>query len=78
MAYELASPPDLSTVHPIFHVSMLRRYISNESHIICWESVQLDERLSFVEEPVSSLARDIRRLRSRVIPVVRSSGDIDL
>ena len=39
MIYELALPPDLSVVHPVFHVSMLPCYISDESHVIRWESV---------------------------------------
>ncbi|KAF3680253.1 putative cytochrome 83B1-like [Capsicum annuum] len=69
MAYELALAHDLSTVHPIFHISMLRCYFPNESHVISWELIQLDERLSFVKETVSILNRDIWRLGSRVIPV---------
>ena len=32
VAYELALPPSLSAVHPVFHVSMLRRYVPNTSH----------------------------------------------
>ncbi|KAF3660362.1 hypothetical protein FXO38_12183 [Capsicum annuum] len=44
--YELAFPPNLSAVHPVFHVSMLRRYISDDSHVIHWDSVWLDEWLS--------------------------------
>ena len=71
VAYELALPPDLLSVHPVFHVSMLRHYILDESHVIRWESVQLDERLSFVEELISILARDVSRLRSRLIPMVK-------
>ncbi|KAF3676906.1 DNA-binding protein GT-1 [Capsicum annuum] len=61
VAYELALPSDLSAIYPVFHVSMLRCYISDESYVIRCESVQLDEHLSFVEEPVSILARDIRQ-----------------
>ena len=34
VAYELALPPRLSGVHSIFHVSMLRKYVGNPSHIL--------------------------------------------
>ena len=33
MAYRLALPPELAKLHDVFHVSMLRRYRSDESHI---------------------------------------------
>ena len=34
VVYKLALPPSLSAVHPVFHVSMLRKYILDESHVI--------------------------------------------
>ena len=34
VAYKLALPPSLSAVHPVFHVSMLRKYILDESHVL--------------------------------------------
>lgn len=34
VAYKLALPPSLSSVYPLFHGFMLRRYIPNESHVI--------------------------------------------
>ncbi|CAN4084926.1 unnamed protein product [Withania somnifera] len=71
VAYRLALPPILSLVHPVFHVSMLRRYMADESHVIREDSVRLDENLSFVEEPVKILAKEVRKLRSREIPVVK-------
>ena len=34
MAYQLALPPELAKLHDVFHVSMLRKYHSDESHIL--------------------------------------------
>ena len=71
VAYELALPPAFSAIHPVFHVSMLRRYVPDESHVIQYDAVDLDDSLRYIEEPVAILARDVRRLRSRAIPVVK-------
>ncbi|CAN4106316.1 unnamed protein product [Withania somnifera] len=71
VAYKLALPPITSAVHPAFHVSMLRRYMSDESHVIQEDSVRIDESLSFVEEPMIILAREVRKLRSGEIPMVK-------
>ena len=49
VAYELALPPGLSGVHPVFHVSMLKRYHGDGKYIIRWDSVLLDENLSYEE-----------------------------
>ncbi|WMV18794.1 hypothetical protein MTR67_012179, partial [Solanum verrucosum] len=71
VAYELALPPAFSAIHPVFHVSMLRRYVPDESHVLQYDAVELDDCLTFVEEPVAILARDVRRLHSRAIPIVK-------
>ena len=71
MAYELALPPVLSGVHPVFHVSMLKRYHGDGNYIIRWDSVLLDENLSYEEEPVVILDREIRKLRSREIASIK-------
>ena len=49
LAYRLAVPPELSMIHPIVHVSMLRKYIPNLSHILTPQAIQLDESLSYEE-----------------------------
>ena len=71
MAYELALPPGLSGVHPVFHVSMLKGYLGDGNYIIRWDSVLLDENLSCEEEPVAIIDREIRTLRSREIASIK-------
>ena len=71
MAYELALPPRLSGVRPVFHVTMLKRYHGDGNYIISWDSVLLDEYLSYEEEPVAILAREVRKLRSREIASIK-------
>ena len=41
VAYHLALPVELAKLHDVFHVSMLRRYRSDESHILSMQEVQV-------------------------------------
>ena len=41
VAYRLALPLELSNLHDVFHVSMLRKYRSDESHILPLQEVQV-------------------------------------
>ena len=66
VTYRLALPPDTSQVHP-----MLRKYISNPSHVLQPQSVELNEDLTFEEEPVAIVDYQVRQLRSKVIPMVK-------
>ncbi|XP_073131928.1 uncharacterized protein [Henckelia pumila] len=71
LAYHVALPPSLAAVHNVFHVSMIRKYISNPSHILDFEPLQLTSDFSFEERPVQILALEEQRLRTRVIPMVK-------
>ena len=71
VAYELALPPSLSSVHPVFHVSMLRKYIGDPSHVLDFSTVQLDDDLTYDVEPVAILGRQVRKLRSKDIASVK-------
>ncbi|XP_070020625.1 uncharacterized protein [Nicotiana sylvestris] len=71
VAYKFALPPSLAGVHPVFHVSMLCRYHSDLSHALDFISVQLDKDLSYVEEPMAILDRQVQKLRSRNIASVK-------
>ena len=52
VAYRLAMPPSLSAVHNAFHVSMLRKYVSDPSYVLSYENLELDKDLSYEEKPV--------------------------
>ena len=55
VAYRLALPPGLSAVHPVFYVSMLRKYHGDPSHMLDFSTVQLDKDLTYEEESVAIL-----------------------
>ncbi|XP_060973968.1 uncharacterized protein LOC133039157 [Cannabis sativa] len=57
VAYRLALPPSLSAVHNVFHVSMLRKYVSDPMHILSYEMLELQPDLSYDEQPVQILDR---------------------
>ena len=58
-------------MHPVFHVSMLKRYHGDGNYIIRWDSVLLDENLSYEKEPVAILGREVRKLISREIESIK-------
>ena len=71
VAYRLALPPNLSGIHDVFHVSMLRRYRSDTLHVLREQSVKLKENLSYKEESVLIIAKDQKILRNKVVPLVK-------
>ena len=70
VAYQLALPPDMSQVHPVFHVSILRKCVSDPLHVLQPQSVEVNEDLTYKEELVAVMDFQVRQLRSKVIPMV--------
>ena len=71
VAYRLVLPPELSRIHPVFHVSMLRKYIPGPSHILQSQTMELTEDLMHKEYPVAIVDQQIRQLRTKEIPMVK-------
>ena len=71
VAYRLVLPPDLEKTHNVFHVSMLRKYRSDPSHVVSTETIELKPDLTYEEEPVEILAREVKELRNKKIPLIK-------
>uniref|UniRef100_A0A251V6N1 Putative reverse transcriptase domain, Ribonuclease H-like domain protein n=1 Tax=Helianthus annuus TaxID=4232 RepID=A0A251V6N1_HELAN len=71
VAYRLNLPAELGAVHNVFHVSNLKKCLSDETLIVPFKELTIDERLQFVEEPVEITDRDVKVLKHKRIPLVR-------
>ncbi|XP_017609182.1 uncharacterized protein LOC108455081 [Gossypium arboreum] len=71
VSYQLELPSELDHIHDVFHVSMLRSYRSDPSHIVSVDKIEVMLDLTFEEEPVQILDRDIKVLRKKSILLVK-------
>ena len=69
--YQMALPPNLPNLHDVFHVSQLRKYNSDLSHLLEPESVRLREGLTFNLSPSLIMDHRIKQLRNKTIPLVK-------
>ena len=77
MAYRLELPLELSQIHNVFHISMLKKYIPDPSHILEAPPIELEEDLSFEVQPIAIVDQEMKQLRSKVIPMVKVLGRSD-
>jgi hypothetical protein len=59
MAYRLALPDSLRRMHDVFHVSVLRHYISDPTHVIDMSSLQVSDEGALMAEPICILDHHI-------------------
>ncbi|XP_052880458.1 uncharacterized protein LOC128286787 [Gossypium arboreum] len=69
VAYQLELPSELDYIHDVY-VSMLRRYHSNPRLIVLVEQIEMRLDLTFEEEPIQILDRDVKVLHRKSIPLV--------
>ena len=60
VAYRLHLPAQLGHVHNVFHVSMLRKYTPDTSHVIEYGAIPLQEDVTYKEQPVKILAKGLK------------------
>ena len=71
VAYKLALPLELEKIHNVFHVSMLRMYRSDPSHVVSSEIIEFRPDFTYEEEPIEILAREVKELRNKCIILVK-------
>ena len=71
LAYRVALPPRLEKIHNVFHVSSLRKYVYDASHVVEIEPIQLDENLAYEEYPIRTVNTMDKVLRRAIIKLVK-------
>ncbi|XP_017631525.1 uncharacterized protein LOC108474122 [Gossypium arboreum] len=68
---KLELPLELNRIHDVLHISMLRRYCSDPTHIVPMEEIEVRPDLTFEEKLVQILDRNIKVLGRKSIPLVK-------
>ncbi|XP_017985366.1 PREDICTED: uncharacterized protein LOC108663957 [Theobroma cacao] len=71
VAYRLELPAELDWIHNVFHVSMLKKYVPDPSHILEAPPIELHEDLKFEVQPVRILDQKYWVLRNKSILMVK-------
>ncbi|CAN6712854.1 unnamed protein product [Malus baccata var. baccata] len=71
VAYRLELPPKLSKVHDVFHVLMLRHYVSYSSHVIPPQPLEINLDLTYDDERVTILDWKDKELRNKIVRLVK-------
>ena len=71
MAYELELPAKLAVVHPVFHISILKKCVGDPASIVSLESVAVKDSLSYEDVPVEILDRHVRSLGNKEVSSIQ-------
>ena len=71
VAYRLALPPSFSSVHEVFHVSMLWKYTPDPTHIVNWGELVVDAEGTFEEGLVRIMDSREQVLRGKTVRLVK-------
>nr|GEV51369.1 retrotransposon protein, putative [Tanacetum cinerariifolium] len=71
VTYTLELPEELKNVHSTFHISNLKKYLSDESFVIQLKELRLDDKLNFLEEPIEIMDQEVKHLKQSRIPIVK-------
>ena len=71
VAYKLALLEEIASIHPVFHVSMLKKCLGDSASILHVEGLEVDKDLSYEEIPVEILDRQVKWLRNKEVATLK-------
>ncbi|GKF18430.1 hypothetical protein Tco_0063348, partial [Tanacetum coccineum] len=71
VAYRLRLPQELNGVHDTFHVSNLKKCLTDLTLQIPLDEIQVDAKLNIMEEPVEILEREFKKLKQSRVAIVK-------
>ncbi|WMV54116.1 hypothetical protein MTR67_047501 [Solanum verrucosum] len=71
VAYASELPEELAAVHPVFHVSMLKKFMGDPSLIVPTKNIGIKDILSYEEASVHILDRQMSKLRTNEVASVK-------
>ena len=71
VAYQLALLPSLLGVHAVFHVSMLRKYTPDPTHVVDWGELVVNADRTFEEGPLRIMDRRDQVFRGKTVRIVK-------
>ncbi|XP_027905663.1 uncharacterized protein LOC114165202 [Vigna unguiculata] len=71
VAYEIALPPQLANLHPVFHVSQLRKYVFDLTHVLEVEDIQIKEDLTVEVPPIALDDSKVEECRGKIVSLVK-------
>ena len=71
VAYRLDLSEEFSRIHNVFHISMLRKYIPDSSHVLETPEIELRDDLSYEEQPVQILGREEKEICNKTVSLVK-------
>ncbi|GJW83194.1 putative reverse transcriptase domain-containing protein [Tanacetum coccineum] len=71
VAFKLELPEGFKEILNTFHVSNLKKCLSDEELVIPLDEVRIDKKLHFIEEPNEIMDREVKKLKQSRIPIVK-------
>ncbi|XP_042386542.1 uncharacterized protein LOC121978235 [Zingiber officinale] len=71
VAYELELPQEMSSIHNVFHVSMLKKHVPNAKQVIEPQMIHVQEDLSYENRPIQIIDWEVKKLRNKEILLVK-------
>jgi len=71
VAYEIVLPPQLANLHPVVHVSQLRKYVFDPAHVLEAEDIQIREDLTVEVPPIGLEDNKVEERRGKTVRLVK-------